>query len=85
MQHMESSSQKGGRWYNLLEQFSTFCGYTSWVCKVTQFDTSSITIGPVVIAVGKVRSVQEYSLTCQLVIGWNTLCDLLIGYWGLCM
>ena len=39
--------------------------------------------GPAVMAVGKVGGVQEYSLTCQIVIGWNTSCDLLIGYWGI--
>ena len=50
------------------------------MCKVTQFDTIPIKIGPVVIAVGKVGGAQEYSLTCQMVIGWNTSLDLLIGY-----
>ena len=55
------------------------------MCQVTQFNTIPIKIGPIVIAVGKVGSVQEYSLTCQMVIGWNTSHNLLIGYWGLHM
>ena len=55
------------------------------MCKVTQFGTTPIKIGPVVIAAEEVRGAQEYSLTCQMVIGWNTSHDLLIGYEGLCM
>ena len=53
--------------------------------KVTQFDTIPINIAPVVIAIEEEGGAQEYSLTGQMVIGWNTSCDLLIGYEGLCM
>ena len=42
------------------------------MCKVTQFETIPIKIGPVVIAVAMWKVAQEYSLTCQMVIGWNT-------------
>ena len=36
---------------------------------VTQFDTSSVKIGPVVFDIGKVGGMQDYSLTCQELIG----------------
>ena len=53
------------------------------MCKVTQFDTIPIKIGPVVNAAEEVGGAQGYSLTCHIVIGWNTSRDLL--YEGLCM
>ena len=69
VQHAKSSSKGGGRWHNWLELFSTFCGYTSQISKVSQFDTSLIEIGPVVNTVGKVGDVHEYLLTCHSLIG----------------
>ena len=51
----------------------------------TQFDTIPIKIEPVVNAAEEVGGVQGYSLTCQMMIGWNTSHDLLIGYEGLCI
>ena len=48
VQLTKSSSKQGGRCYKGLELFSTFCGYTKQIDKVTWFDTSFIKIGPAV-------------------------------------
>ena len=43
----------------------------SYLKTLSQFATSPISIGSTVNAVGQWGGVQEYSLTCQMVIGWT--------------
>ena len=52
-----------------LELFSAFCGYFRYLNTLSQFAPSSILIGPLVKPVGQWGGAQEYSLTCQMVIG----------------
>ena len=57
--------------YNALELFSTFCGYLSWIDTLSQFNTSPINIEPLVTSVELGVGAHEYSLTCQILIGWK--------------
>ena len=42
----------------------------SYLTALSQFATSPVSIGPIVKAVGQWGVGQEYSLACQMVIGW---------------